>query len=191
MGRGQDKRAQNTRKAIRGAFSTLVMKKSIDEITVKDISEEAGISRKTFYVYHDGIWSLLGEAWRDFLGKLGELVKDLPVESDARVIAAIIERISQTLDEQYDFYHALLQTKNDSFLLGKAIPILKEEFRSRYVNELGMDETDYDFVMDFTLAGLMRVYQEWVKKEKRGTVEELSNRINAIVFSGVNGFFKK
>jgi hypothetical protein len=68
---------------------------------------------------------------------------------------------------------------------------LKEEFRSRYVNELGMDETDYDFVMDFTLAGLMRVYQEWVRKEKRGTVEDLSNRINAVVFSGVNGFFKK
>jgi AcrR family transcriptional regulator len=191
MGRGQDKRAQNTRKAIRSAFSTLVMKKSIDEITVKDIAEEAGISRKTFYVYHDGIWSVLGEAWRDFVGKLGEIVKALPVEGDAGVLTAIIERISQTLDEQYDFYHALLQTKNDSFLLGKAIPILKEEFRSRYVNELGMDETDYDFVMDFTLAGLMRVYQEWVRKEKRGTVEDLSNRINAVVFSGVNGFFKK
>lgn len=190
MGKEQNKRVAQTKQAIRRAFSTLVMKKTIDEITVKDIAEEAGVSRKTFYAYHDGIWSVFGEAWRDFLEDIKEICKGLPVDGDAGVLAAIIQQICRTLEDRYEFYRALLQTKNDGFLLGKAIPILKDEFRDLYVNGMGMCENDYDFVMDYTLAGMMRVYQEWVRKEERGDAEELAERLSAIVFTGVNGFRK-
>ena len=48
-----------TKNAIRETFIELLKKKSIDKITVKDIVEECGINRNTFYYYYADIYELM------------------------------------------------------------------------------------------------------------------------------------
>lgn len=49
-----DRRVIKTKKAIHMAFVKLLSQKSVNEITVKDIADEADINRKTFYNYYSG-----------------------------------------------------------------------------------------------------------------------------------------
>ena len=49
----------STKTAIKEAFMTLLNKKPFDKITVKEIVEECGINRNTFYYHYEDIYDLL------------------------------------------------------------------------------------------------------------------------------------
>ena len=50
---------QITKRAIRETFVEILEKKSLDKITVKDITEHTGISRNTFYYHYQDVPALL------------------------------------------------------------------------------------------------------------------------------------
>lgn len=47
-----DRRIAKTQNAIQSAFLEMLLKVGFDAITVKDITEKANISRKTFYLHY-------------------------------------------------------------------------------------------------------------------------------------------
>ena len=52
---------QYTRNLIVGTFRRLLEKKSFERITVKEIVEECGLTRNTFYYYYDDIYDIVDE----------------------------------------------------------------------------------------------------------------------------------
>ena len=53
-----DLRVVRTRKLIRDAFMDMVGEVGVARITVKDLTERAGINRKTFYLHFESIETL-------------------------------------------------------------------------------------------------------------------------------------
>lgn len=60
-----------TKKAILESFLTLCAKKPIEKITVRDVVDDCGINRNTFYYYFEDIYAVLAYV-------LTEQMKDLP-----------------------------------------------------------------------------------------------------------------
>ena len=69
--------ASFTRKAIMAAFVTLLNEKPLDKITIKDIVEECGINRNTFYYHFQDI--------PDLIEAIAKEESDLIIEKYARV----------------------------------------------------------------------------------------------------------
>ncbi len=61
-----------TTKAIKESFFTLLSKKSIDQITVRDITTLCGVSRNTFYYHYEDITALLEEMMTEMVDELIE-----------------------------------------------------------------------------------------------------------------------
>ena len=65
-----DLRVMRTRKLIRDAFMDMVGEVGVARITVKDLTERAGINRKTFYLHFESIEALydsvMNEVMNDF-----------------------------------------------------------------------------------------------------------------------------
>ena len=57
---------ERTKKKLRDAFMTLYKKNPIEKITVRQVSELAGVTRSTFYAYYDSVYAVL-EAIEDEL----------------------------------------------------------------------------------------------------------------------------
>lgn len=68
-----DLRVVRTRKLIRDAFMDMVGEVGVARITVKDLTERAGINRKTFYLHFESIEALydsvMNEVMNDFFDK--------------------------------------------------------------------------------------------------------------------------
>lgn len=54
-----------TKKAIKISFMELLKTKSFDKVTIKDLVENCGINRNTFYYYYRDIYELLQEVFED------------------------------------------------------------------------------------------------------------------------------
>ena len=56
--------SQITRRAIIQSFLKLLNQSPLDKITVRDIVDDCGVTRSTFYYYFEDIYALLEEVFR-------------------------------------------------------------------------------------------------------------------------------
>ena len=66
-----------TKQAIFASFLKFLQEKPLDKITVKDIVDDCGINRKTFYYYFSDIYAMAEELFR---ARLENLRKEFPPE---------------------------------------------------------------------------------------------------------------
>ena len=69
MDRKDDRRVRRTKANIKRAFIELLKEKSLQKITVRELSERADINRKTFYAYYTGMEELLTSVMDEMLEK--------------------------------------------------------------------------------------------------------------------------
>lgn len=69
----QDKRVVHTRRTLRKALLTLLKKKPLSQITVKEICDLAEINRNTFYAHYSSVADILEEVEEEYLEKMAEL----------------------------------------------------------------------------------------------------------------------
>lgn len=59
-----------TKKAIMDSFVKMLSQKPFDKITIKDIIEDCGLNRSTFYYYYDDIYALLKDVFQTELDRI-------------------------------------------------------------------------------------------------------------------------
>lgn len=56
---GEDRRVRKTKKALRNSLFSLLKTKSVNQITVTELSEMADINRSTFYIYYTDVFDMV------------------------------------------------------------------------------------------------------------------------------------
>lgn len=85
--------AKLTKKAIVKSFLVLLEKRDFEKITVKDIVDDCGINRKTFYYYFADIYDLAEYVFRSEISKLVETMPhDIPIEETMEYFCDLIEK---------------------------------------------------------------------------------------------------
>lgn len=115
----EDLRVRRTEKALRQAFTKLILQKGYDAITVQDIVNEAEIARVTFYRHYkdkSGLMAAyLDDAYSSLLPRLKPLsLKDL--NSDSPPIAVFYDHVKENLN----FYQAIFKSQ-ESFVVQSRI----------------------------------------------------------------------
>ena len=84
----------DTKQTIQASFRTLLLAKSLDKITVRDIVEDCGLTRNTFYYHYEDIYDLFD----DYLDtQLETAIETLPADSswDA-LLLKLLESVCET-----------------------------------------------------------------------------------------------
>ena len=71
----RDRRVRKTTNALKHALTVLMQKKSIKDITVKELTDIADVNRGTFYLHYEDVFDLLSQSEGDFFTKLREAVE--------------------------------------------------------------------------------------------------------------------
>lgn len=112
----RDARIRRTDAALREALLTLIERKPLDQITVREIADEAGIHYATFFRHHAGKEALLDHVAADQMDRLVELT--LPVLDTVDSRAAFVALFSYVED------HRAVWT---ALLTGGAAATMREE----------------------------------------------------------------
>ena len=163
-----DLRVVRTRKLIRDAFMDMVDEVGVARITVKDLTERAGINRNTFYLHFESIEALydsvMNEVMNDFFDNY-ETTADQPKDIDG------IEKLICS-PGPYDFGNHIYREQMMRYKSAGQDPFA------------WMDADAEELVLNFIRTTALDFYREWVRRGKRIDPQEAAPLLGAITCHG-------
>ena len=79
-----DRRVRKTKLQLKQGLARLMQKKSIKEITVKELVDEVDINRSTFYLHYTDIYQMLEKIEEDAMIDICEAMEGCPEDASQR-----------------------------------------------------------------------------------------------------------
>ncbi|MDO4399929.1 MAG: TetR/AcrR family transcriptional regulator [Coriobacteriia bacterium] len=184
----QDLRVKRTRNAIRHAFEEMVLTEDFDRITVKAVTERAGINRKTFYLHYETIEALyddiLGSILDDFFERYEE-TPDVPED-----IGGHAQRFFLFMAQQPEYVERMV-CQPSYYRFGERV---YWEQMSRYRAEGNpfrwMPDGQKRLVMRFIRSTALEFYRGWVAEGKGVPKQEASQLVAQLTLDGVRALMR-
>lgn len=186
-GKKVDLRVVKTKKAILKVFAELLSEKNIDDITVKEISERALINRKTFYNYYKGVYQLVDEIEDEVVNTFASAVKGIDLRKQMKDPCVIFEKLTAIINSNIDFYGALLKTIGNISLVYKIKELLKVKAKESFASQISIESDKLEIMMEYVISGMISVYQNWYNSGKKQSLEEISDIVSRMCFTGFAG----
>ena len=174
-----DKRVYKTLTKIEKRMVTLLNVKSYDDISIKDICDESGISRGTFYQHY-----------RDKDDFLFQYQKAMMKKGKRRLTQIQFEERRQFFEHALNFWInegellLLLLRDNGAYIVHQAIKKnLQQNIEVRLVpimNTQALTNKEKYFVIIFMSNAVLGVLQDWVQRGRQESPKEISLMIDKV-----------
>ncbi|MFP3669868.1 TetR/AcrR family transcriptional regulator [Priestia megaterium] len=167
-----DRRILKSRQAIQSTFFQMLVKEGLDKITVKNITEKANISRKTFYLHYIDKYDLLDKIVDDHIEKLREICDQ---KQDKGIMEGSILWFSY-FEQHKSFFAALLKSKGASSFRKKLLAFTMGEINKK-LNEDSHPIIDRHIFLKFLGTGTMGVLESYVLEEVDSDIEAVATQV--------------
>ena len=180
--KGENNRSvRNTKKRLYESLMKLIGKKPLNQVTVKEITEDADVNRSTFYFHYQDVGSMVVEMEDKFLQDFSVALTAL--EQKSHDFIAILVRC---LENHRDLCKLLLGSNGDMAFVEKMKAIVAEKC-SKIWKDAVPELTDVEAsAMDtFLIGGVMSTLQTWILSERRVPAKEITDILNRLIFDGI------
>lgn len=116
-----DPRVRRTRRMLRDALVSLILKKDFASISIKEITTKADVAYITFFRHYDSIDELLMEVLEDGLKNLMIRIETLASQSDTSALEAEGKFIFEYVGEQSELFRILFKSQSVSRIRKKIV----------------------------------------------------------------------
>ena len=168
------------KREIKNSFIKLLTERPISQITVKDIVEDCGVNRNSFYYHFQDIPSLLEEIIVEMTAKV---IENLPEESTfEEKVTAALQEINLNKRMIYHIYGSSNREFYEKQLMKICEHVTRTYIRSREYSER-VDSKDLDFVISYLKCELFGQLIDWLNHDMSYDIVEHS-RILCRMFAG-------
>ena len=170
-----DKRINQTLRALTSALIGLTLEKGYDALTVRDISDRAGIGYATFFRHFSDKDALLEDVLEGTLSEFLELIQPV-MNNPERTVTLVFEHVEQTPDP----VRVLLRTRNVSPLLPRIfafssqtmLETLKPNPKSLIPPEIAAHHM---------IVSILELIEWWLEHEMPYPPEHMGKIVNALI----------
>ena len=170
--------AQFTKQAIINSFLKLLEETPLDKITVKDIVEDCGINRNTFYYYYHDLEELFSDEIRRAMEEEHE---DYETWQQGFLESLRFVRENKKIIEH--IYHSISREQLEQCLYDVTDDILVQFVRTQ-TGELAVREETIRFVASIYKFALVGMILEWIRDGMKSELLEIIDRVGYL-FEGV------
>lgn len=186
----EDRRIRKTKKALRQSLSVLLAEKSIQEITVKELTNLADIHRGTFYFHYKDVYDLQEQIENEILEEIKSIFDAHPPEETHDKALTMLTVFNQYLYENAEICHLFINGHGNYNFRDKLRIIIKDEYLHKWIENLsGMSSgEDLEYFCDFIMAGCIAVVGRWLAGRMQSTPEELAVKMHHMALEGITFF---
>lgn len=173
---------QLTKKAIVNSFIKLLNEKPLDKITVKNIAEDCGINRNTFY-YH---FSDIRELTVYTIDSQIHSVSELDFNGDSWV-DSFVEAAKFVIDNKkavYNIYNSLNRETVENYLNTVAFKVT-DSFVSAKAVGIDADKSDIELIKEFYMSALVGIICKWLENGMDKDPDIVIRRLGRLVEGAV------
>jgi AcrR family transcriptional regulator len=176
-----DRRIIKSQEAIKKALIELMIEKKIDQITIKEISDRANVSRRTIYLHYIDKFDLLDKLIEEHiyeLRKLCELAANNTVYFDSVLLWF------EYFESHYLFFSTMLENQGGPFFRSRFLEFVLQELKNvENITEgssQGLSDGE-DVIIQFFGAAIVGVVEWWVKNGKPSPPHYMAQRVGALI----------
>ncbi|MGN0659494.1 MAG: TetR-like C-terminal domain-containing protein [Emergencia sp.] len=177
-----------TERALAASLKKLLEKKTLDKITVKDITDDCGVNRQTFYYHFHDVYDLIEWIFSDLARQFTESCMEGNDWKEGMQI--LIEAMMKNKAFIINTFYSINRRQLDTFLQNQARPSLSVIARS-YAEGMIIDEEDFDFVVDVFTFGLVGILTQWVSNGMDEEFVQKLSRFYLLVDGTMEGTLEK
>ena len=178
-----------TKQALEASLKRMMLKKPLDKITIRDITEDCGISRMTFYYHFKDIydlveWSCIEDASRALQGKK---TYDTWHEGLLQVFEAVLENKPFILNA----YRCISRDQMERFLFKLTYDLIRGvvDERSQGVE---ISEENKSFIAEFYKYSFVGIMLDWIRQgmsaDYQVIVEKISTTMQGNISNSIRNF---
>lgn len=184
--RKQPERTAKTKRALVDAFWTLYEETPIEKITVRQITESAGVYRSTFYEYFSDVYAVREFIEKDILDAYEVLVnKATGIDSLDEGMALLIDFYSNNAK----YLAVLWGPHGDQQFLNNVKRIINAKLRSLF--SLPFDDPEIDILIEMMLSSVISLLNYWYVHRDKMTIREVIDVGSQFFQKGLFAFLKE
>ena len=170
-GAKEDRRVRKTKKALREGLAELLMEKSIQHITVRELTDKADVHRSTFYANFEDIYDLYRQMEDVVLQEVSEILS-VEYDLDARAFFGIL---FQYIADNKKVCRLILGEGASGTFFNRISNLFKDLCVACWRREYNLTNVagEMEPYAQFFLSGSLGVVGEWVASDFEQPTEEL------------------
>ena len=164
----KDRRIRKTEKQLLNGLTTLMETKSINDITVRELSDTVDINRSTFYLHYQDIYDMIEHIENNLIDKFTDALGPEKEDSNEVDFHDVMKRIFDLLQENRTICKALLGPNGDIKFVNKVSRIVSDRIQYLLVTcaSVKYSNTDIELVKSYFVAGCIGLVQHWLNDTK-------------------------
>ncbi|MBU5627784.1 TetR/AcrR family transcriptional regulator [Oscillibacter sp. MSJ-2] len=180
--------SQITRRAIIQSFLKLLNQSPLDKITVRDIVDDCGVTRSTFYYYFEDIYALLEEVFRQETDKRLNSGKAYTSWEEG-----FLDTVSFALENRraiFHVYHSLSREQLEQYLYDITGDLMDRIVRG-LTADLPVQEEDVCMVVDLYKYALVGMILNWLQRGMKEDPTEKIRRLGKLLDGNIRAVLSK
>lgn len=174
-----DLRSLRTEKALYDAFRELASERALKDITVKDLTERAGINRKTFYIHYHDIEGFVTGLQHRFINEVAVYMGNVLEEKNAK---EAFRRTLCYLAEEPEWHHLILSSSD----YGRIWRILEDPATRPWDFEAFLPSKEHASEIVLYLIGALRnIFCIWYETGMKMTPDEMASFGTQLALHGI------
>lgn len=160
-----------TKTLIYNAFVPLLKEKSIHRISIRELCENAGINRTTFYNHYGSQYDVLSEMSGQFLNEIAKAIENADVQ-DRISVHSRVTLVLQFMFDNLELSALLINNNIDETFAQRlfSLPIIEDMLNAAL--EKITNEQEKAAIITFAIHGSYKVLQEWLNSPNRTSPAE-------------------
>ena len=170
-----DKRVIRTKKAIRNSLFLLMETKTLDEISISELTAAANINRRTFYTHYRSLTDILDEIEAELVQAMTDMLERFDHNDYSSSVKTLFIGFNKLVSTEFDTYFHLLKLDTRGILSSRLRNAIKSSAESLFSSlPVGLSN-DHVYVAAYMAGGFLALFSEWYYGDKKIPVEEAAD----------------
>lgn len=181
-----DRRVRKTKKVLLDCLTELLKEKSINEISVKELTDMADINRGTFYLHYKDVYDMLRKIEDDVFESFHNIINHYPVEQLLEDSSPLFEDIFCFAGENSGLCTLFLGENGDIAFLNQLLALLRDRcFQNWRAVFHSKDVKHFEYFFAFMAGGCIVLIRNWLNEGMKESPHEMAILTRNFINQGI------